>query len=441
MLNIKTIPFIKSGELFIPGGYTFFKNDKALILTKNGSTALVEKGISDSLQKGVIPTNSRLYLLRRGILQPRISSSCSDVVTYFIIDLVKNCNFNCIYCFRDLQDKRIISIETLNDILEFIKNYCEEKKLYRINLQMWGGEPLLALEHIEHIVDFFRKTKITAVIDVETNGSLITEKTAKKLYNLGVHIGVSIDGIPHLQNMQRPFVNGEPTAIQVERGIHTLQKYYKESIGGITVVTKFNYKYIKEILDYYIYHLRLRSLKFNIVRDNPNASIENLSLSTEEVTWFANELCDLLYAFHCMGISFSEGNIDVRIRNLLSHCKDNLCLSQGCRGGRGIISFNQDGCIFPCEMTDFSEEQIGSIYSDCSLDEMIADAIRKNKFFIPKESEICSSCPWCCYCCGGCTSRIRYAGLVGKPDNCECALNRSIYPKIVEGIIDGTIGE
>lgn len=441
MISIETIPFIKSGELFIPGGYAFLKNDKALILAKNGTTALVEKDVSDSLLKGIVPSDSRLYFLRRGILQPSISSSCSEVVTYFIIDLVKNCNFNCIYCFRDLRDKRIISIDALNDILNFIKSYCEEKKLYRIGLQMWGGEPLLALEHIEYVVGFFRKSKITAVIDVETNGSLITDETAKKLYNLGIHIGVSIDGIPHLQNKQRPFVNGEPTAIQVERGIRTLQKYYKDSIGGITVVTKFNYKFIKEILNYYIYHLRLRSLKFNIVRDNSNASIEDLSLNVEEVTRFANELCDLLYAFRCMGISFSEGNIDVRLRNLLYQCKDNLCLSQGCRGGRSIISFNQDGCIFPCEMTDFAEEQIGSIYSGNSLDEMITGAIQKNKFFIPKESKICSSCPWWCYCRGGCTSRIRYTGLVGKPDNCECALNRAIYPRIVEGILDGTIGE
>ena len=440
MINMVALPVIQSGKLHFPGGTGFLKEGKTFIITRNGNTAIVDEVVLESLQNGVVPSGSRSYFLQRGILEPNRLSASQRGVSYFIIDLVKNCNFDCIYCFRDLQDKRIISIKVLDDILCFIKEYCEEKKLYRIGIQMWGGEPLLALDRIEHAVSYLKNSKITAFIDVETNGSLVTDEVARRLHEMGIRVGVSIDGTPRLQNRQRPFVNGAPTSEKVEEGIHNLKKYYKDALGGITVITKHNYKHIKEILDYYIFHLQMRSLKFNVVRDNPNAAAGDLSLDTEEVTWFANELLDCLYAFQSIGKSFSEGNIDVRVKNLLHQCNDNLCISRGCQGGRRILSFNQEGEIFPCEMTDFAKEKIGLIYSGYSLDEMISNAEQKNLFFVPKEAEKCLNCPWWCYCRGGCTSRNRYIGLVGKPDECECALNRVIYPRIVEGILDGTIG-
>ena len=442
MVIRELLPNSSYGALHNPGGYIFQKNKKALILTKNGNTALVNEEVLRSLQNGVVPTESKAYLINRGILQLETHSfnNKNRYVSYFIIDIVKNCNFNCIYCFRDLQDSRVISVKKLDEILNFIESYCKEKNLYSIRLQMWGGEPTLALNRIEHTVDYFKKTNITAIIDVETNASMVTDDVAKRLYDMGIQIGVSIDGTHELHNKQRPFTNGTSTAGNVEEGIRNLQKYYHNAIGGITVVTKYNYKYIKEMLDYYVYYLQLKSIKFNIVRDNSNAKDENLSLSPREVNWFANELFDYLYAFHSAGSDFSEGNMEVRIRNLLYQCNDNLCISHGCQGGKRIISFSQDGGIYPCEMTDFEEERLGTIDSGRHLDEMIENAELKNKFFEVKEDKRCKNCPWWCYCKGGCTSRNRYKGISGKPDECECAINRAIYPRIVEGILDGVIG-
>ncbi len=430
----------KCGALHNPGGYIFKKNKKALILTKNGNTALVGEDMLENLQRGEIPLDAKAYLINRGILQLDNNFDDNRIITYFIIDITKICNFDCIYCFRDLHDSRVISIERLNEILRFIESYCREKNLFNIRLQMWGGEPTLALDRIEYTVNFFKRTNITAIIDVETNASIVTEDVAKRLYDMGIQIGVSIDGTHDLHNKQRPFANRTESADRVEEGIRNLQKYYNNAIGGITVVTKYNYKYIKEMLDYYIYCLKIKSLKFNIVRDNPNAKDENLSLNSADVGWFANELFDYLYAFHSAGSDFSEGNIDVRIRNLLYQCNDNLCISHGCQGGKKIISFSQDGGIFPCEMTDFEEERIGTIDSGRHLDEMLEEAMLKNKFFEVKEDLKCKNCPWWCYCKGGCTSRNRYNGISGKPDECECAFNRTIYPRIVEGILDGVIG-
>lgn len=105
-----------------------------------------------------------------------------------------------------------------------------------------------------------------------------------------------------------------------------------------------------------------------------------------------------------------------------------------------MISFDQAGNIFPCEMVDFSEEKIGSIYDEKPLADQVRLAMGRNSFFLPKIGEECRNCPWWCYCGGGCSSRNRYLNRDGQVDKVECALNRVIYSKLIEGILKGYIG-
>ena len=115
------------------------------------------------------------------------------------------------------------------------------------------------------------------------------------------------------------------------------------------------------------------------------------------------------------------------------------CISHGCQGGRKMISFDHDGNIFPCEMIDFPEEKIGSIYEKEGIETMINRAMQRNKFFLPKKDERCRACPWWYYCQGGCSSRNRYLNRDGEIDEIECALNRSIYPRLIKEILNGHI--
>ena len=69
MVIRELLPNSSYGALHNPGGYIFQKNKKALILTKNGNTALVNEEVLRSLQNGVVPTESKAYLINRGILQ------------------------------------------------------------------------------------------------------------------------------------------------------------------------------------------------------------------------------------------------------------------------------------------------------------------------------------------------------------------------------------
>ena len=109
-----------------------------------------------------------------------------------------------------------------------------------------------------------------------------------------------------------------------------------------------------------------------------------------------------------------------------------ICLSKGCCGGKKMIVFDMNGGIYPCELTDFPEQCLGSVFqSDNSLKNIIYNSLDTSAYFRVKTSEKCNSCPWYCYCRGGCTVRILSSkeGTSGI-DEIECAINQALYPEV-----------
>ena len=430
--------------------YVFTKNNYSFLLGKNGTSMIVSNDILDNIKKKELDENLKIKLLNHGLAELKdigisISKKASDNV-YFIIDITKKCNFDCIYCFRNLEDKRVISDDVLKDICKYILNIVKEREMKNVTIQVWGGEPLLAMDKIEYIYNFFHDININLHIDIETNGSLITKEIAKKLYNMNVSVGISIDGEEKHQNIQRKLVNGESTSDLVINGINNLREYYGDNIGGITVITKYNYQDIDKIIDYFVNKLNIHSMKFNIVRDNPNALEENIGLSKDEIKTFANNLYDTVKTYNRLEEIFHEDNIKVRYDNLIERANSNFCSSFGCSGGENIISFDNKGNIYPCEMMDYPDVKIGSIYHDdkisdnSSLIEQIAKAKNNNIYFKKKVHEKCNDCPWYYYCRGGCTSRIIYSKGKMEYDEVECEFNKVIYERLVNDILDDIEG-
>lgn len=425
--------------------YTNEKSGYSLLLGENGSIMIIDKYLLEDIKEKKINENFKFKLIQHGLASLKDNNiSISDNVNkniYFVIDVTKKCNFNCIYCFRDLSDTRVIDDKTLKDICQYILNIAKERKLDSVRIQVWGGEPISAIEKLEYIYNFFKNTNIVVKIDVETNGSLITDKLAKKLHDMNVNIGVSIDGLEKHQDIQRKLVNNESSNTLVREGIKNLQKYYGKNLSGITVITKYNYKDIADIIGYFINELNIPSMKFNIVKDNPNAKEEKISLTSEEVREFANKLYDAVELYNAMGFKFSEGNIQTRKENLIERSGSNCCISNGCKGGRSLISIDMNGDIYPCEMTDYKEVKIGSIYDkgiltgNKELEKQIDEAKSENIYFQEKINEECRECPWEYFCKGGCTSRIIYSNGEMKYDKIECEFNKVIYERIIENML------
>ena len=102
-----------------------------------------------------------------------------------------------------------------------------------------------------------------------------------------------------------------------------------------------------------------------------------------------------------------------------------------------LLAIDGEGYIYPCDLTDYPDERIGSIFNNIELLEMISCATKKSSFFASKMSDKCQQCPWSFFCRGGCTVHVKSMGLpAGAVDPVNCVSNRVLYPAIINLILN-----
>ena len=158
-----------------------------------------------------------LNFVKSVIPQPQIN------VCYFILS--EQCNLACKYCFlgnnnqkkRKRFKKENMSKQTAMDgILFFIKqlesaNFDENSKP---TILFYGGELLLNFKTLVFIVNKINELKKSCKVlekvefDLITNGLLLNKQRLLKLNELGVNIGISIDGCNNETNKMRVDIGG-----------------------------------------------------------------------------------------------------------------------------------------------------------------------------------------------------------------------------------------
>ena len=424
------------------GSFLFSEKEQSLLLCpQNGATIFLEKSLSNEILHKSPSDELKFKLIQRGMASTpnsRPLSQVSEAVSprFFIIDLTQACVMRCAYCFRRLTDKpSMISDKVLDDILDYLIAYCHKHNKMNIDVQPWGGEPLLAFDKICHIDDRLKQAGITACVSVETCGVLFSDKLAEEAARRGIKIGISIDGVPKLHNQHRPKANGNDSFGDIQSGIEKLyQNGYQHKYSSITTVTKESLPFVESTVEFFCKEMKLPYFKFNAVKPNPQMKRAGLELTEEEVKDFYARMFDKYIEMRKQGCNGIETNIGIKILNLLGRKCGHICLARGCMGGRKMISFDSDGRIFPCDITDLKEQAFGTIYEGRDLIEMVEQAMQTHPYFQTKHAEKCDSCPWRFYCRGGCTSAELYrAGkLTGEIDRMECSCNETLYPKIVE---------
>ena len=118
--------------------------------------------------------------------------------------LTNACNLNCKYCYSINNPNGNIIYN--DEDISFLKNLILEKSKYyhNIELEFFGGEPLLKLSEIEKICNSLKNLKhqINMMYIMPSNLLLIDNDKFKKIKNLDINFSFSYDGL--WTDIQRP---------------------------------------------------------------------------------------------------------------------------------------------------------------------------------------------------------------------------------------------
>jgi uncharacterized protein len=199
----------------LTGTITVFKpEDREAILE-----LLQKKGFEAPKEKVVKYLVERGYLVRKGVDEFRHFQHLfgqqhyrSDVLE-LILMASEDCNFRCTYCYEDFKRGTMIP-----SVREGIKSLVRKriKKLNRLDIRWFGGEPLYGWEAVEDLAPFFaeiaKEHEVPYSASMTTNGYLLTPEIAEKLLAWEVrHFQITLDGLPEHHNHSRAGRDGSPT--------------------------------------------------------------------------------------------------------------------------------------------------------------------------------------------------------------------------------------
>lgn len=131
-----------------------------------------------------------------------------------------HCNFACIYCFEEDRQPIYMSEKVEDQIINFI----QEKKPNSLNLDWFGGEPLMAFDRVVSLTRKIQKLNIKFVAGMITNGFLLTEEIIRQLPSLNINfLQITVDGLAQKHNGRRALVSGKGTFDRIVSNIDLLK--------------------------------------------------------------------------------------------------------------------------------------------------------------------------------------------------------------------------
>ena len=193
--------------------------------------------------------------------------------------VTQNCNLRCKYCYMvNKNDDNKMTLQVAKDAIDYFLDNQEE--LFGddcVILDFIGGEPLMEIDLIDEITDYFKLETYRRHsswfgryrISISTNGLLYSHPKVQRYIMKNkdnISIGISIDGTKDKHDMQRVYPDGRGSYEDVEKNVKLWLKQYPDASTKVTIGHD-DLKYVKDSI-VHLWNLGIKFVPANTVFEN-----------------------------------------------------------------------------------------------------------------------------------------------------------------------------
>ena len=347
----------------------------------------------------------------------------SSPVKAMCLHVAHDCNLRCSYCFASTGDfgegRKLLDADTGKKAIDFLLTQSKGRK--NLELDFFGGEPLMNFEVVKEIVAYARSKEKeynkNFRFTITTNGMLLNDDIIDYINREMSNIVLSIDGRKEVNDRVRVRCDKTGSYDKIVPNYQKLvakrgqDQYY---VRG--TFTKYNLDFAKDVM-------HLNDIGFDQVSVEPVVvdPQQPYALTESDLPQIFDEYENLAKQLiekkkNGKGFNFFHFMLD------LDQGPCAIKRLRGCGCGNEYVAVTPDGDIYPChQFVGMEEWKMGSVLDD-TFDLKRKDYFAKANIY---GKEDCKNCWAKFYCSGGCNANnLQYAGDVLKPHKLSCELEK-----------------
>ena len=344
------------------------------------------------------------------------------VIKALCLFLSDKCNLQCRYCFAKPNvftsaSAGLMTEEVGAQAIDFLLTASGPRR--RIEVDFFGGEPLLNFPVLKHLVSYGRERSLEIGKEINftvtTNALGLTREIGNYLCENQISVILSLDGRPEVHDRMRVFPNGKGSYQPVFKNIldfiqaHPRANYYLRG-----TYTAYNPDFAGDVT--YMF-----GQGFSKVSVEPVIAVaqEDYALADKDLPVLAQEYEKLTREI----ISRLEEGQEVDFYHFNIDFDEGVCLPKrlgGCGAGFEYLSVTSGGDLYPCHQFAGREGFLmGDVNSGVAREDL--RQLFRNAHVYKKEG--CGLCWARNYCSGGCHANAHlFNGSIYKPDQFACRI-------------------
>ncbi len=331
-----------------------------------------------------------------------------------------DCNLRCKYCFASTGDfgtgRKIMPRETALRAIDWVVK--RSGKRHNIEVDFFGGEPMMALDTVKATVDYARAHEAEwgkhFRFTMTTNGMLLNEENTKYFNENMDNCVLSLDGRKEVNDRNRVTAGGQGSYdVIVPKFLRLIQQRDKSKDYYVRgTFTRDNLDFSQDVIS--IADLGVDSISVEPVTADDS---DPYSLREEDLpTIFAEYEKLAKIMLRRRDFNFFHFNVD------LTQGPCVIKRMRGCGAGCEYVAVTPDGELYPCHQFVGKEEfRMGSVFTD-EFNMDIANTFAGLNIYTRED---CQDCWARFYCSGGCSAaNLNANGDMKKPYRLGCEMQR-----------------